>query len=128
MANPSKFVVKSAFCLAVRIVDSDVEPLTGKISYVVNEGVHGAFRTLLEHDDVLKPEIVASGSNVVSKRSVVSDVIGPTRNFLDKVISYFEFQQNECQLNSGFLRICYRFALTALWTKVKLRTGLCLTM
>jgi len=55
MANLSTFVVKSAFSLAVRIVESGESE---KPSYLINEGIHGAFWRLLETDEILKPKLI----------------------------------------------------------------------
>lgn len=84
-ANPSDFIVKSAFCLAVQVLESEESSLDGKQTYTINEGVHGAFQRLLEHDDILTPEIISHSNHSIVQNSAVTDIVGPTKNFLDQV-------------------------------------------
>ena len=89
-ANPSNFIVSSAFSVAAKVIGKRVakNDVDVPVTYVVNDGIFGAFGRLLTDDDVvLEPRPLARNLPVSSSR--VCDVFGPSGHDIDQVNASF---------------------------------------
>ena len=86
-AHPSVFLVNSAFSLATKVIGKRVPRNGSNTSYVINDGIFGAFGRLLQDDDVrLQPKplynnLLPAGSDLPPK----CDVYGPSGHDMDQV-------------------------------------------
>lgn len=87
LAHPSVFLVNSAFSLATKVIGKRVPRNGSNTSYVINDGIFGAFGRLLQDDDIrLQPKplydnLMPVGSDLLPK----CDVYGPSGHDMDQI-------------------------------------------
>jgi hypothetical protein len=87
-AHPSNFLIGSAFSLATKVIGKRVAQAgggVGHVSYVINDGIFGAFGRLLHDDDVAlepRPMNCADDADAAGK---TCDVFGPSGHDMDQV-------------------------------------------
>jgi ornithine decarboxylase len=87
-AHPSNFLVDSAFSLATKVIGKRVSRTSGNISYVINDGIFGAFGRLLHEDDlIMEPKSLYKNA---SDQVTTCDVYGPSGHDMDQVEIIFK--------------------------------------
>ena len=105
-AHPSNFLVDSAFCLATKVIGKRVCRASGNTTYVINDGIFGAFGRLLHEDDLLmSPKSLYENA---ASEVATCDVYGPSGHDMDQVQNKTGSQLDKSFLNQpikAFVRL-----------------------
>lgn len=85
-AHPSHYLVESAFSLATKVIGKRAAKNGSNTSYVINDGIFGAFGRLLHDDDVTLEPMPLKEKNGAKEMFSKCDVYGPSGHDMDQVL------------------------------------------